>query len=263
MMLQEPVTTQSAIGSLIAQAQAGSIAISAAGSVGNVSISALIPPPRPVEGQTLQAAQQQLAALPLDRVPEVSPLPPGSHLPEMSPNAYFVGRSLALRHLAAALKGEQTGGGSIPIVAVTGIGGLGKTQLAIEFLYRYGAYFVGGVFWLNFADASGIATQVEACSIALGMELSSGKRPSLDTVVQWVRSAWQSPLPRLLIFDNCEEEALLEEWRLRTGGCRVLVTSRRARWSAESSLIQLSLAVLGRAESLKLLQKHRPDLGAD
>ena len=34
-------------------------------------------------------------------------------------------------------------------VAVTGMGGMGKTQLAREFAYRYGRFFDGGVFWLG------------------------------------------------------------------------------------------------------------------
>jgi hypothetical protein len=47
-----------------------------------------------------------------------------------------------------------------------------------------------------------------------------------------VQAAWQSALPRLLVFDNCEDEALLAQWRPPHGGCRVLVTNRRASWEA-------------------------------
>ena len=52
---------------------------------------------------------------------------------------------------------------------------------------------------------------------------------SFEDQVREVMSAWQSALPRLLVFDNCEDEALLAQWRPPTGGCRVLVTSRRER----------------------------------
>jgi hypothetical protein len=54
-----------------------------------------------------------------------------------------------LKALAAALK-PHAGTAAI----TTGIGGVGKTQLAAEFAYRYGQFFAGGVFWISFADPS-------------------------------------------------------------------------------------------------------------
>jgi len=78
-----------------------------------------------------------------------------------------------------------------------------------------------------------------------------------------VQAAWQSPLPRLLVFDNCEDEALLEQWRPPHGGCRVLVTSRRAEWEATLGVRALPLGVLHREESVTLLRHHRPDLSID
>jgi hypothetical protein len=62
-------------------------------------------------------------------------------------NPLFVGRDADLRTLAAAFKG----GGAAAIT--TGIGGVGKTQLASEFTHRYGQFFMGVVFWLSFALA--------------------------------------------------------------------------------------------------------------
>jgi len=45
-----------------------------------------------------------------------------------------------------------------------------------------------------------------------------------------VQKAWQEPLPRLLVFDNCEAEGLLARWRPPYGGCRLLLTSQRLQW---------------------------------
>ncbi len=85
-----------------------------------------------------------LAELPLDSVPEPTSLPAGSWA-ELTPNPLFVGREDELRALARALKsGDTVAIGQRQVAAATGMGGMGKTQLACEFAYRYGCYFEGG-----------------------------------------------------------------------------------------------------------------------
>ena len=214
----------------------------------------------PDEG-TLQQSQEHLARLPLDAIPLPAPLPPGSRMP-LSSNRLFVGRADDLRTLATALKGNATVAiGQVDITAATGLGGIGKTQLATEFVHRYGQYFLGGVFWLSFADASAIPGEVALCGDRDGLDLypEAGSLPVEDQV-RLVRAAWHSPLPRLLVFDNCEDEALLEQWRPAYGGCRVLLTSRRAQWDPTLVTHTVPLGVLQREESVALLRKHRPDL---
>lgn len=53
---------------------------------------------------------------------------------------------------------------------------------------------------------------------------------------------------------------MLRQWRPTTGGCHVLVTSRRARWSPTLGVQVLALRELRRAESVALLCRYRPDL---
>ena len=90
-------------------------------------------------------AAELLLAMPLDEVPAVAALPPGSRMPLVR-NPLFVGRQADLMAVARTLQGAETA--SIGQVAVaTGLGGIGKTQLASEFAHRYGQYFAGGVFW--------------------------------------------------------------------------------------------------------------------
>src|SRR5215203_4321191 len=76
-------------------------------------------------------------------------------------------------------------------------------------------------------------------------------------------AAWQSPLPRLLVFDNCEEENLLDRWRPPVGGCRVILTSRREIWHPRLEVRVVALDVLRREDSVALLCKFRPDLSKD
>jgi tetratricopeptide (TPR) repeat protein len=200
-------------------------------------------------------AEALLASLPTDALPDRAPLPVGSRMP-LAPNPLFVGRGHELLQVARALRGGDTTVALGQVVASTGLGGLGKTQLAVELLHRYGRFFGGGVFWLSFASADEIPLQVAACA---GPSLEA--RP-LEERVQRVKDAWQSAVPRLLVFDNCEEEGLLEAWRPPSGGCRVLVTSRRSGWSPTLGVTALPLDLLPRHDSIELLRRYRPDLAA-
>ncbi len=194
-------------------------------------------------------AQKRLEAMPIDQPVAPGDLPPGSRLP-LARNPLFTGREEALQQLAAVVKA----GGTVAMhqaAAITGLGGVGKSQLATEFVYRYGRYFAGGVYWLSLADPAGVPAEVVTCGAAMGLPLDG---LDLARQVAAVRRAWQEPLPRLLVFDNCEDEALLAEWRPTSGGGRVLVTSRRGRWDAALGVAVLALDVLPRPESVALLQ---------
>ncbi len=128
-------------------------------------------------------------------------------------------------------------------------------------MYRYGHYFAGGVFWLSFANADAVPAEVAVCTIALGQELRLDVRTlPVDEQVYLVLSCWQNLLPRLLVFDNCEEERLLARWRPRIGGCRMLITSRREVWHPDLGVSVVPLDVLPRAKSVELLGTYRSDL---
>jgi tetratricopeptide (TPR) repeat protein len=205
---------------------------------------------RPAEAET------SLASVPTDVLPPHGSLPAGSHMP-LHPNPLFVGRDQELLHLASALSGADRTVSLGQVVASTGLGGLGKTQLAVEFVHRYGRFFAGGVYWFSFASAEEIPLQVAACAgpDADGM--------SLEKRLKVVHDAWQSPVPRLLVFDNCEDETLLDAWRPSSGGCRLLVTSRRSHWSPTLGVHVLPLDLLPRTDSIELLCRYRPEVAID
>jgi tetratricopeptide (TPR) repeat protein len=209
-----------------------------------------------------KAADDTLAALPLEEVPLPDRLPMGSRMP-LASNPLFVGREEDLKTLASQLKaGETSAVGQVEIAAATGLGGIGKTQLASEFVHRYGRFFAGGVFWMSFASGGTVPIEVAACGQSLGLH-SSFDALTLEQQVRLVEAAWQSPLPRLLVFDNCEEEELLHRWRPRFGGARVLVTSRRSEWDATLNVKTVPITTLPRPASIELLRRFRPDVAEE
>jgi hypothetical protein len=194
-------------------------------------------------------------AFPLDSLPMPVLLPPGSRMP-LARNPLFVGREADLLRLARALRSGGTAAIGPQTAVATGLGGIGKTQLACEFVYRYGQFFAGGVFWLSCAEPDAMAAEVAACGHGLPMPAGFASL-SLNEQVQLVQRAWQEPLPRLLVFDNCEAEGLLAQWRPPYGGCRVLLTSRRLQWDVALGVQGLPLNVLARPESIALLRQYR------
>jgi tetratricopeptide (TPR) repeat protein len=159
----------------------------------------------------------------------------------------FVGRTQDLLRIAVALADPQPM--TIPLVIVTGIGGIGKTSVAVEFAYRYGPYFQGGVFWMSCGDPRVIPGDVAACGVAMNLPIAG---LPLDDQLAAVRRAWNEPLPRLLIFDNCEDPQVLRTWMPTLGGCRVLITTRRGVWPGGT---QIPIGVLPREDSVALIQK--------
>jgi tetratricopeptide (TPR) repeat protein len=193
------------------------------------------------------------AALPLDTIPEPAPLPPGSRLP-ISANPLFTGRAGEFRALAQSLQGGRS------IAITTGIGGVGKTQLAAEFAHRYGGYFPGGVFWVSMAEPASIEAEIAACAESAGWAHAS---LPLEGKVAAARKAWTDAAARLLIFDNCEDAALITKWRPARGGARLLVTSRQQDWEPALGVISLPLGALPRDQSIALLRKFQPGLAED
>lgn len=212
--------------------------------------------PPPPELLTLFVAAEAPAvagALPLP-LAEIPPPTWAGRLP-YGPNPRFVGREGDLRVLAALLRPAGA------VVAICGLGGLGKTQLALEFALRYGAHFAGGVCWIDATDPAAIAAQVAEQG---GPELHPRfERLSLARRAELVRAAWARVTPRLLIFDNCEHPAAFFEWRPVGGGCRALATSRTRDWARYEAAQVFEPEPIERRASLALLRSYREGGGAD
>ena len=183
-------------------------------------------------------------------LPDPVPLPPGSRL-DYDRNPFFTGRENEMRALAQALLYGPPGR---PAVIATGIGGIGKTQLAVEFAYRYGRYF-HGVHWVSMADPAAVGTEIAQCGALMGLRPDFDSLP-LEAQTRLTLAAWGEPAARLIIFDNCEEPGLLAQWRPGSGGARILATTRRGHWPRIAGVAQLPVGALPREQAVALLAKY-------
>jgi len=169
----------------------------------------------------------------------------------------LVGRDEALAELATLL---MTDGAVALSPVVAGMAGVGKTLLAATFARQHQAAFPGGIFWLNMEQPDRIDGQVASCAGPAGLDLLEFPALAFAERIAHVQAAWNSPVRRLLVFDNLEDPALLERWQPTGGGARVLITSRRDDWPRQVRRVRLP--VLLRPRSIELLLGARAsDLG--
>jgi hypothetical protein len=165
-------------------------------------------------------------------------------------NAGFTGRD----GLLVAVRERLLAGDKAVVQALAGMGGVGKTQLAIEYAHRFaGSYDLA--WWVDSEQGGLIGDQFAALGGALG-----GVEPG--TALEVVRAAVLGELRQrgrwLLVFDNAESPGDIRPW-LPGGGGHVLITSREHRWAELAAPVEVD--VLARAESVAMLQGRVAGLG--
>ncbi|MFD4441088.1 ATP-binding protein [Nocardia sp. NPDC058519] len=145
-----------------------------------------------------------------------TPAPSTGHLPPELTS--FVGRRTELAEMKNLLSTAR-------LVTLTGIGGVGKTRLALRAASTAGRAFGDGVWLVELADVSDPALLVEVAAAALGLR-DDPARPLPEVVVEFL-----SGRKSLLVLDNCEQlvEAvarLVATWLSACQDLRILATSR-------------------------------------
>jgi hypothetical protein len=204
--------------------------------------------------------QNDAPALNPDEIPAPADLPRGSWIPFY--NNRFTGREEYLKTLAKALTPSPSpkGRGGQQWITITGMGGLGKTQLAAEFARRYVRYF-RGAHWLNLADASQFDS--ELAQNGARMNLPNFPQDNLPAQVEATLEAWRADAPRLVVLDNLEDGAAAAKIlpRLMNANVRVLTTARSSDWQAFQGAQTISLGEFSAAESRAFFQKTAPKHG--
>jgi len=130
----------------------------------------------------------------------------------------FIGRESEVTEIQAAVKAHR-------LVTLTGVGGVGKTRLALEVAVRLADEFPDGVWFFELAAVADPAALPDAVAAVLGITQQPGK-----SVGESVASALEGRL-RLLVIDNCEHVLdaaadLIEAILTQSATVRVVATSR-------------------------------------
>jgi tetratricopeptide (TPR) repeat protein len=175
--------------------------------------------------------------------------------------ASFTGRAEELDRLDAILMRDKPaavtqsmppGKGMSIGAAVQGLGGVGKTSLAVEYAHRYRQLYAG-VCWCPAETRTGLLSSLAALGVKMlgaptagEADVETAGKAALQQLSEQ-RSTW------LLVYDNVTGPDEIADL-LPSGGARVLITSRFPEWSQWAD--EVSLDVLPVEEAVSFLQKR-------
>jgi len=175
--------------------------------------------------------------------------------------ASFTGRADELDRLDAILMHDKPAAvtqASVGRAAVQGMGGVGKTSLAIEYAHRFRGLYAG-VCWCPTETHTGLLSALASLAATLGAataqeaDVEKAAKAALRRLAEQ-RATW------LLVYDNVPAPVAIGDL-LPSAGARVLITSRFSDWSELAE--EVALDVLPPEEAVVLLESRtgRSDAG--
>jgi hypothetical protein len=178
------------------------------------------------------------------------------------PHSHFVGREAELRQLREKLLDAL----SPAPVALVGVGGMGKTALALAFAHREAAAFPGGCWLIRCEGRAEMKGALTSLVTDLGITLTETERNREDLAARRVLDTLRPRGPTLLLLDNVDTPALLapEQMKVLSGetGLRLLVTTRLAPEefaAAQAAIVPVNVDQLQEDQALDLIRGYQPD----
>ncbi|GGQ56838.1 FxSxx-COOH system tetratricopeptide repeat protein [Streptomyces asoensis] len=168
-------------------------------------------------------------------------------------NTRFTGRESLLNDAYHLLQGAEPGAG---VVTFYGMSGVGKTQMAAEYVYRFGSEY-DVVWWVNAEKRVTYRRLLAELAPKLGLQTGQEYGERLRAVRDSLRRG--DPYGRwLLILDGADEPDQI--WDLvPTGPGHVIITSRNPEWTEHNSKL-LEVPVYDRDESVAFIRRRAPRL---
>jgi hypothetical protein len=167
-------------------------------------------------------------------------------------NPRFTGRDGMLAELRRRLRAGEA---ALVVQALYGLGGVGKTQLALEYVHRFAADY-DLVWWIDAEQPVLIADQLAGLAARLDLPTGPAVAATVDRLLTELRGRdrW------LLVFDNATRPQDVADYRPGGTG-HMLITSRSPGWGALGG--RLEVDVLARAETVALLRARIPAMGEE
>jgi tetratricopeptide (TPR) repeat protein len=166
-------------------------------------------------------------------------------------SVHFVGRETELTTIHEDLRRGN-------YVAITGMGGLGKTELVTQYATQYQDHY-DGIIWFNARERSLAAEVFELFTFKFGWEIpktQGGKPLTLQQQVAWCWLQYpKTQKPVLIVVDDLTDLTQLQEVVPPKTHFRVLITTRQQHLDP-NSIQERALEVLSPPIALELLQKQ-------
>lgn len=171
-------------------------------------------------------------------------------------NPFFTGGEETLTHLYRALQTERAAALSQPH-GISGLGGIGKTHIALEYAYRYQCDYQA-LLWVRADSASTLTSEYVALAHLLGLPErdEQDQRIVVEAMLRWFRqnTHW------LLILDNIDSLATAEPFIPKAPRGHILFTTRARAFSSIAQRVEVkemdsdtgALLLLRRASLLPL-----------
>ena len=186
------------------------------------------------------------------------PAPPLTMIGVPHRNPSFTGREELLSLLHQQLQEEESA--ALAQAAIHGLGGIGKTQTAIEYAHRFCEYY-RFVLWVVAEEESDIRAAYAEMARKLGLvEAAADQEAAIEAMKAWLsrEPGW------LLVFDNADDPGLLPDYlpTRRTDG-KVLLTSRASSFSKVGIREPFKVQTLSTEDAVRFLMDRTGDADSE